>query len=167
MKNSVYKFDKRIVNNIEVTDYTSVYYGKLLELFKQFPDFFMTYTADIDDKLENISYNLYGSENYADIILAANSNTFLWNMTYNNDVVLEHVSSLQRIIIKELNIDENSSQAIIDVFNKIEDDINDLNSRRRELTVVKPEKLNSLLSMIDTYREDNTVTDITDYSLEE
>lgn len=167
MVNSVYKFDRRVVYDYDVTDYTSVYYGQLRELFKQYPDFFMIYKADVDDKVENISYDLYGSEDYADVILASNGSVHLWGMAYNNDVVLEQVSSLEKIIRKELDITEDSPEYLMEVFYSIEEKVNKLNSAKRDLTVPKPSKLNIILSIIDRYREDNKVLDITDYSSED
>lgn len=160
MYNCIYKFDRRVVNSIEVTDYTSVYYGALIEVFKSYPDYFMVYETSTDEKIENISYNLYGSENYADIILLSSGIIFLWGSNYNSDVILEQSEAFQRVIVNELNIENNSSQDIIDVFNGIDDKISDINSKKKILTVPKPENLNMLLSIVDNYREKNRLKDI-------
>jgi len=158
MKNTLYKYDRRIVDNLDVTDYTSVYYGKMLELFKSMPDYFMTYEMQMDEKLEGISYKLYKSENYADIILAANNDVFLWSMFYNSDIIMDQADNLHTIIRKELDLNATLTEDVLSVFNTISVTIEDINSKRKSITVPKPEKLNALISLIDKNREDNRIT---------
>jgi len=158
MKNSLYKYDRRVIDGLNVTDYTSIYYGKMLELFKSKPDYFMTYEMQMDEKLEGISYKLYKSENYADIILAANNDVFLWNMFYNSDIIMDQVSSLHTIIKKELDLNATLTEDALSIFDNISVTIEDINSKRKSITVPKPEKLNALISLIDKNREDNRIT---------
>lgn len=160
MENSVYKFDRRVVYDMDVTDYTSVYYGKMKEIFKNYPDFFMSYEATTDDKVENIAYKLYGSENYADVILAVNSSVFIWSASYNNDVLEEKNTSLLSLLKLELNVTE--GEKIETLYANISEKSDSSNSSKKIITVPKPDKLNSLLSLINTYRNKNTVKDITE-----
>jgi len=158
MINSVYTYDKMIREGYEVNDYTSVYYGGLLEVFNQYPNYFTSYKINIDDKMESISYDLYGSENYADVILASNNDVFLWNMPYNTDIVLDQLESFTNIIKNELG-EGNINQDILEVFSSIEDENNFLNSKKRDITVPKSSKLNEVLALINNYRADNDLND--------
>lgn len=162
MQNTLYTYDRRIVNDIDVTDFTSVYYGKMLELFESYPDYFMTYEIEIDDKLENVSYRLYGSTDYADIILAANNDVFLWNMPYSSDITIEESNLLQKLLSSELKVTEDSSDELLDIFDSIDEGITLKNTRKRIMTVPKPDKINSLISIINRSREENRVPDITE-----
>ena len=158
MINSVYTYNTRVLDGYQVNDYTSFYYGGLIELFKQYADYFTSYEAEIDQKVEEISYELYKSVDYADFILASNNDVFLWNMSYNTDIVLDQASSLQTIIKNELNDFAQSSEDLIDVFNNITNNTEILNTNKIVLTVPKPEKLNALLSIVETYRKNNAIT---------
>jgi len=160
MKNSVFTYDRREIDGYNVTDYTSYYYGGLLELFKQFPDYFSLYSIEVDQKIEEISYELYGSVDYADIILAANNNVFLWSSPYNSDITYDQTIALTGIISKELDYNElqdgSEARANLErVIDNIGNKVNTENTNRKSITVPKPKKLNTLLAIINNYRKDN------------
>jgi len=158
MENSVFKYTRRIEKDFDVTDYTTVYYGKLLELYQNYPTFFTSYEMKIDQKMEEISYELYGSVDYADLILSANNDVFLWGMSYNTDIVIDQSDALKIIIRNELNIpNEGVTESLLEVFDIIENNVDLSNSRRRTITVPKPEKLNTILSLVDDYRTENSI----------
>ena len=154
MKNSVFTYDRRKIDGYDVTDYTSYYYGGLLELFKQFPDYFSLYSVHIDEKIENISYELYDSVDYSDVILACNNDVFLWSTPYNSDIIYEQVSSLVGLITKELDFAElQGNDKFAAIIERIEEKINIENTNRMTITVPTPKKISLLLSMVKDYRK--------------
>ena len=157
MKNSVFTYDRREIGGYDVTDYTSYYYGGIVELFKQFPNYFSLYSIEVDQKIEEISYELYGSVDYADIILAANNNVFLWSSPYNSDITYDQTQALTGIIIKELDFGEyqDNTTNLGKIIDAIGNRVNTENTNRKTITVPTPKKLNTLLAMVNDYRKNN------------
>jgi len=156
MKNNIYKYDRREIGGFDVTDYTSYYYGGVLDLFKQYPTYFTLYSVDIDEKVENISYDLYGSTDFADVILAANNNVFLWSSPYNSEIMYEKTVALTGLITKELDFAElQGNENFKDIIERIEEKINLENTNRKTITVPTPKKINILLSIVKDYRAEN------------
>jgi len=156
MKNNIYKYDRRQIDGYDVTDYTSYYYGGVIDLFKEYPSYFTLYSVDIDEKVENISYELYGSTDYADVILAANNDVFLWAAPYNSDIMYDKTIALTGLIIKELDFAElQGNEDFKEILNRIEEKVNLENTNRKTITVPTPKKINILLSIVKDYRANN------------
>ena len=157
MKNSTYKYTSTLTdsdNLYEVKDYTSIYYGGLEELFKQYSDYFDTYELSMDQKIEEVSYELYKSVDYSDLILSINSDVFLWGMFYNEDIIIEKTNIIETYIRNNIN------RNIVDLDKKIEEiaeSISDYNNRSKIILVPKETKLNTVLKLVSEYRKNNTV----------
>lgn len=154
MINSTYIFPNREVNLKTIRDYTAVYYGGLFDVIKEYPEYFMDYVLADGEKIEVVSYKLYGSENYADIILMVNNEVFLWGMPYNGDIIYEQKEAMEKFLRSKLNVssDNEDFNSIIDAYGE---EVDEVNSQKRIYKVPRPDRMNNVLSIINTYRQEN------------
>lgn len=90
MSNSILDFDNETVGGYSVEDFTSFDYGIILEFVKECTeDLFEYYLMENDDKLERISHELYGTEDYWDIILLVNHRNPLFELPYSFDTLAD------------------------------------------------------------------------------
>lgn len=167
MINSTYTYDRLTSSDsYSVTDFTSFYYGGLEELFNQYPDLFEYVTLDDDMKIEIVAYNRYGSENFADVILACNAEVFLWSMPYSSDVLAEVKEALQRIFITELGISSGDVRfEDFEIFlDYINDDVEDRNTKKRIFRLPIKEKMSDVMNLIGAYRNQNHMTQFNTYT---
>ena len=163
MHNNSYIYDTRTTKeSFSVTDYTSYYYGGLTAVLNQYPDLFEYITINDDTKLEVISYKKYGSENYADVILACNEEVFLWSVPYSSDVLIEVQEARKRIFVSELGIKRDDArfedfEFFIDTIN---DDVEQENTKKRSFRLPVKERLGDVINLISKYRRENAVTDL-------
>jgi hypothetical protein len=155
MTNSVYYYNNRIdfENRYNVQDFTSIYFGNLSNELNKYPDYFIIIDINNDEKMENLSYQLYGSENYADLILACNSENFLWGVPYNQDTILDLNDSFLKNFKYELNIDEEDEgfEAYIKYKEALLNDLDTTNSKKRKYRVPKKENLADVVNIINNY----------------
>lgn len=159
LKNSTLIYDTEEIDNYVVQDYTSKDFSKLYDQLEDFPsELFDKMLIQDNDKLERIAYELYGNEDYWDILLLINNKSPLFSMSYDtdyifnvkNDKLTTFIESLSNGIYGEENIDiftdtylaetsEQSQYERLQFFNN--NIINELeleNESYRELTYVKP-----------------------------
>ena len=158
MKNSVIDYKERTFKDFKFRDYTSIYFGALLTELNKYPHYFEFIDVVEDDKLENIAYQLYGSENYSDVILLCNNENFLWSFPYNQDILMEQLEALVRNLKVELNITENPNQVrdFLNLRNEIYERLDEANSRKRRMRIPKPEFLADILGIIANYKNTNS-----------
>ena len=161
MFNTVYNYNSREYENFEFQDYTSIYFGDLEKTIKDYPQYFEFIEVSDDDKIENISYQRYGSENYADLILACNTENFLWSTPYNQDVMLDYLDSIMNMINVSLNIEVKSddiSQDYLDLKESIHNNIENENSQKRKFRVPKVEYISNVINIINNYKSQHIDT---------
>jgi len=152
MKNTVYTYDLFDRSDYRVVDYTSRYYGSISKFFKQYNNYFTVYILEDDEKLEDVSYRLYDTTDYADLILAINEDVFLWNVPYNQDINLEQSNILSKSImngVDTIGIDDKKRNIISEIA---KDNIERLNELKRNILVPKNEYLSTVLGLVERYR---------------
>ena len=161
MFNSVYNYNSREKDGYKVQDYTSIYFGGLKDLIENYPDYFEFVDINDNEKMENISYQRYGNENYADLIIACNTENFLWSMPYDQDILLDQLEAIMNMINVELNVTPDSEGINLDykvlettIYNRIESK----NSEKRRFRVPKVEYLTNVINLINNYKKDNEDT---------
>jgi hypothetical protein len=161
MFNTVYNYNSKEKDGFKVQDYTSIYFGGLKDLIENNPEYFEFVDVADNEKMENISYQRYGNENYADLILACNNENFLWSMPYGENILLEQLDSVMHMINVELNITPDSEGIDLDykfletrLYNKIDKE----NSQKRRFRVPKIEYLTNVINLINNYKKDNEDT---------
>ena len=65
MKNTILKYTKIVVDDFEISDYFSKKIN-IQHFVIEYPNLFSKYKLMNDDRLENISYQLYGTSDYWD-----------------------------------------------------------------------------------------------------
>ncbi len=159
MNNTVYNFPTRVVGGYTARDYTAIQYQGIPELLRQYPQYFTAINLADDDKIENIAYKMYGSEDYADVILACNEENFLWSMPYNSDLLLTQEESWTTWVSWETNVTP-SEPAYETLRAKIAANLDQTNSEKRKFIMPKPEKMNDVITLIEILRSENTVADL-------
>lgn len=160
MNNTVYTYD-RITSDesYRLRDFTSYYYGGLQALFDQYPQYFEYVDVDDNLKIEVLAYTRYGAPDFADVILACNSEVFLWSMPYNTDVLIEQKEALAKILVTELGI--NTSDPRFEDFQVfldfIDEDVESRNTDKRTLRVPKVRNMSDVVNLIKTYRRANKI----------
>lgn len=162
MKNTIYTYPERVIGNIQARDYTSIFYGGLEEIVREKSDMFEYVEVFDDEHIETLAYELYADENQGDTILAANQEVFLWSMPYNSDVLFELQGFYRRFLTKELNIGNGDTRAndLEQVLSDIDDYVELQNSEKRVFKVPKSTRLTDFVSVVDSYRIQNTVTSL-------
>jgi hypothetical protein len=164
MRNSIYQFYDIKRDQKVVKDFTSVYFSNLFNILEQYDDYFMIIELGENDRLENVSYQLYGSENYADLILACNDENFIWSSPYDQDIILLLTENILDEFREEMNIDNFDNNPSYRAFKEqVHLILDDRNSKRKKFKVPKPENLGEVLNIIDNYiKEYSKVTESID-----
>lgn len=90
MINTMLKYDKIIINGLELEDYTSKKYYNIHFMEELSDDAYVDYyQLQNDEKIETVSYKLYNSPDYWDMLLLINNMSPLFDMTYNYDLTAD------------------------------------------------------------------------------
>jgi len=145
LKNTITKFNKRLIEGKNVNDYFSINFQEIDEYVKTRPnDWFDYYQLEDDDTLENVALNIYGDADFWDIILIINRKNALYDMPFNFDGI---VSSAE---YKFDNFVEYSGLTVsISTKNKMlkayEEKYSKDNEIFRTIKIVKPSKIQTFL----------------------
>jgi ribosome-interacting GTPase 1 len=154
MINTVFTYDKMIRNGKIVPDYTSYWFTNLKDYLENYDNYFTIVSIPENEKIENLAYKLFGSENYADLILAINDENFLWSSPYNQDVLNKMSDAVLLEFLNQLNLDSfNENLSYLDFKQKIEESIDNTNSQKKYFKVPKPENLSDVISLINNYKQ--------------
>jgi len=158
MKNSVIDYKQREYQNFKFRDFTSIYFGNIINELNKYPHYFEFVDVTEDEKIENIAYQLYGNEDYSDLILLCNNENFLWCFPYNQDVLMNQLDSIIRNLKIELNVTENPQQIqdFLNLKDEIYDRLDESNSKKRRMRIPKPENLGDVLSIVHQYKTYNS-----------
>lgn len=92
MKNTILKYTKSEVDDVIASDYFSKKIS-IYDFTKSHPNLFSSYRLMDDEKLENVSYQLYGTTDYWDMLLMLNDMNPLFDMPYNSDTIINSARS--------------------------------------------------------------------------
>jgi len=92
MKNTILKYTQDEVDDFIVSDYFSKKIN-IRDFIISHPNLFSSYKVMDDEKLENISYQLYGTTDYWDLLLILNDINPLIDMPYNSDTIIGGVTT--------------------------------------------------------------------------
>ena len=154
MVNTVYEYNQRETDGFSLRDWTSTYYGGLETMFANYPDYFEFIEIDMNEKMEVVSWNRYGSVDYADVILACNSENYLWSMPYSNDIVIEHSDNIKQYIEQNLSLIDPSG--LDEELEPILGIVDQENSEKKRFRVPTTNSIVAVVNLIETYRKTNT-----------
>lgn len=150
MKNTILNFDKEEVDNVIVSDY----FSKKVDLYSIITDnirneFFVLYKLTDNDKIERISYELYSTTDYWDLLLLINDREAFCGMTYDYETCTANVESY--IDVYEYNIysnnditDKRKSELLEEFYEKYKL----RNESNRYMYIIKPTKMQDFLKFI-------------------
>ena len=154
MTNSVLNYDYEELDEFIVSDYTS----KKIDLYNilqemkdnnRLNEFFEVYRIMDDDKLERISYAVYGTTDYWDILLQLNDRNPLFELPYNLDTTFEKAEAFwdyyANSIYFQAPLDNNLMQELIDAEIEIMKEKNEI---YRFIYIVKTSKMNEFLKIL-------------------
>lgn len=149
MKNTILKYTKTEVDDFIVSDYFSKQIN-IANFVQEYPNLFSTYKILNDDKLENVSYQLYGTSDYWDLLLMINDMNPLFDMPYNDD---SNIKSVQNQLSIYFNLTYShaplSDQARInELTTEFMEKAELLNERFRYILVVKPKSLPAFIKIL-------------------
>jgi hypothetical protein len=138
-----------------VPDYTSILFTNLKTYLENYDNYFTIISVPENEKIENIAYRLFGSENYADLILAINNENFLWSSPYDQDVIEHITDSVLHEFSNQLNLDDfNENLSYLAFREKVEETIDNNNSKKKYFKVPKKENITDVISLINNYKKE-------------
>ena len=154
MINTLLTYELEELDEFIVSDYTS----KKVDIYNLFQemkdngtlaDFLEVYRISDDDKLERISYSIYGTADYWDILLQINDRNPLFQMPYNLDTTFEIAEAMWNNysdnIYFQSPLDSNLLQSLID--EEIER-LKEKNEFYRFIYIIKTSKMNEFLKIL-------------------
>lgn len=153
MTNTVYIFDKMIRDDYEVRDFTNYYYGNISNFFRQYSELFEPYTLEDDEKMENVSYKLYGTTDYADLIVAVNQDVLLWNVPYNQDINKDRIDILFKLISNSIDSIGSEERKNKKAYILAEELIEEQDNLKRNIIVPKKDQISTVVGLIERYRD--------------
>ena len=154
MNNTLLIFEKEELDEFIVSNYfskkTDLY--NLLEEFKtssELSTYFSIYQITDNDKLERISYDIYGTSNYWDLLLSLNDKSPLFDMSYDLDTLSTQAEEFweyyKNVLYFQAPLDSDIIQSLIDEeVEKMK--IN--NEIHRYMYIINPSKLHDFLKIL-------------------
>lgn len=160
MKNTILNYDieELILDDSEQVTYEipnyfsqKIFIADLADTIDDWDDFLDTYRMTDNDKLERVSYELYGTPDYWDIILMVNERNPLFDMPYDFDTLSDETSSFINNYANFIYIDAPLDQERVDALT--EDYVNaslEENEKFRYISVVKPSRISEFILLLKT-----------------
>jgi len=152
MKNKYLEFDNMdFIDNKQVKNFTRLSY--LPDLPKDFWDNFTfdTYLVDDDEYIEGISWRLYETTDYWDVLMFLNGITNFYDLPKNFNVVVERtmskVDKWNQFSNKKLSEEEKEKK-----YKELLDKENEKNERFRHIKYLTPSGLSDLEHYLDTFK---------------
>lgn len=156
MKTTVLNYDKEILDDpaIRALGFDSVrdYSSRPTDIYslaEEFADLLMPRQLTPGDTPERISYDLYGTPDYWDILVLLNARDPLWGMFYNDGVILSGADDL----VQNYKTNVYSNAPLVDSRSReLQQEFRELlladNDARAEFLVIKPSKINEFISAL-------------------
>jgi hypothetical protein len=142
MKNKIINFDKEEVDDYIVSDYFSKDI-RISDVIEELSDLIVTYKVTNDDKIERISYELYGTPDYWDVLVLLNSDDPLYNIPTTYDYVYDATTSFVDTFPSP--ITEVRKQELFDQF--LEEKAEE-NEEKRFIYVVRESRLSEFVTIM-------------------
>lgn len=148
MNNTIINFEKEEVDNYIVSDF----FSRKIDLSDIITEdvkkeYFVTYKMEDNDKLERISYDIYRSTDYWDILLLINFSDALFDMSYDFDTYSTSVDVYLEDF-KEINSLGFSAQRLEELKVEFYEKNRIINEENRYISVIPPVKLQGFLKLI-------------------
>jgi len=158
MKETAYKFNyyqsDLNENKYTIKDYSSYYYGNVRNIIQDNFNLFEFIEISDNERLENICYNMYNSEDYSDLLVMINEANFLWMIPYDIDIQLSIAESYKAYLTKSLNNSgDEDKKEFIEEYSKNKSFKE--NSQKRKIIVPKAESIQDVESLLSEYRKGN------------
>ncbi len=153
MINTILDYQKEELDDFIVSDYTSkkINIYNILEEMRynnNLSEFFSLYRISDDDKLERISYSMYGTTDYWDILLQINDRNPLFQMPYNLDSTIESSEAFWNYYSNNVYFQTLNNNVLNVLLNSEIERMKEKNEIYRYIYVVKPTKMNEFLKIL-------------------
>jgi hypothetical protein len=159
MKNTILNYDREEVemdldgNINDVVASVPDYFSKdinVFEIFDDVSDMLDVYQCDDDDKIERISYELYGTTDYWDLLLLLNDKNPLSQLPYNESVLQQsteaHINLYKNYIYSHAPLLQTRTNELLAEF--LQQD-KENNEKFRFLYIIKPTKINDFIKIVN------------------
>jgi hypothetical protein len=149
MKNTVLKFDYEDLEEFVVSDYFSAP-NDISYLVHEIKDYLEVYKINDNDKLERISYELYGTTDYWDILLLLNGRDPLFDFPYDYDAIYD---SARKFANKYMYYIYSGAPLIVGpvaaaLYEEFLQKYIDTNESNRFMFIVKPNKIGEFIKVL-------------------
>lgn len=149
MKNTVLKFDHEELDEFIVPDYFSKS-NDISYLVHEIKDYLEVYKISDNDKLERISYELYGTTDYWDILLLLNGRDPLFDFPYDYDAVYD---SARNYVNRYMHYIYSGAPLIVGtvadaLYSEFLDKNINNNEANRFMFIVKPNKIGDFIKIL-------------------
>jgi len=154
MTNSILTYDTEELDEFIVSDYFSkdVDLYNILQEFSDMgtlADYMQIYRISDDDKLERISYDIYGTTAYWDILLQLNDRIPLFEMPYSLDTLIDSSDEFWANYSEQVYFQAPLNSTVLQ--NLIDDEIEKMKEQNeiyRYIYIIKPTKLQEFLKIL-------------------
>lgn len=153
MSNSIIKYDnyETIIDGVKYLhkDYTSKNFRNFYSFGnRQSSDFFKYIMAENNTTFEKISYDVYGSTKYWDVIMLLNNRDALFGLPTDYDTLSDiAMNKANKYSSSIRNISEDRKNGL---FEKYLSDIIEENEKKRNIKLVLPERISEFLKLART-----------------
>lgn len=154
MNNTVLNYNLEELDEFIVSDY----FSKKIDLYnilQEFADsgilseYVQMYRISDDDKLERISYDIYGTTDYWDLLLQINDTQPLFGMPYSLDVIIDSANEYWEKYSKDVYFQPPVNSAVISALVNDEIEVSkERNESIRFIYIIKPTKLQEFLKIL-------------------
>ena len=148
MKNTVLIYDTEELDEFIVSDY----FSKKITVFDLIPDigdYLAIYKLQDNDKLEKISFDLYKTTDYWDILLMLNDRNPLFEMPYETDAITTQAETLIDKYCNNIYVNHPMEITSLTRFTeKFMADFNSLNESYRYLYVIQPTRMGDFIKLL-------------------
>lgn len=150
MKNTILNYNTISSAQFTSRDYNSKKFKQILDLPELTDSDFVEHVELFDNQtIEQISYNLYGSANFWDILILINNRDPLFGMSYEFDIIEDEAQTLVTNYINEY-----SGSHETETFTKLKElvlnDKVDLNEEKRTIKIIRPDKLGEFIKILNS-----------------
>lgn len=154
MRNMVLNYETQEVGNYIVSDYTSTKID-LYNLVSEFQDngtfseYLDLYRISDDDKLERISFALYGTPDYWDVLLQLNDRNPLFELPYNLDTIIDFSEGFWGKYSSEIYFQAELLPEVLK--DRIEEEVERAKAKNeiyRYIYVIKPSRMNEFIKIL-------------------
>jgi len=149
MKNTVLKFNYEELDEFIVPDYFSKE-TNIYDLVNSIQEYVSLYKISDNDKLERISYEIYGTTDYWDILLLLNNRNPLFDLPYDYDTVYDNAKTFVNKYVYYIysNALLNVGSVFQDLYNEFLNTYTNENEGYRYMLIVKPSKIGEFIKIL-------------------